>query len=866
MNRNLFQYVGLRHLKMKPTRTILTTIGVSLGIALYVGIAIINRSTLHSFKESIEAVAGKATLIVSAGEAGFPEYRLDLIKKVPGVKYAVPMVESRAYFAGNKDSSETITILGVDLLQEQAVRTYKTTDEQVIDDPLVFLNQPDSIIITRAFAAQHHFKIDSTFALATAHGTKRFTVRGMLSPEGPAKAYGGAIAIMDIDGARMTFGKEGKIDRVDVVTVAGEDIDQVAQRINHAVGSGYRAERPETQNENMERMVKTYQVMLTFFSTLALLVGLFLVTNSVSIAVAERKREIGTLRALGATRGGILTLFLSEAVVMGAMGAFVGAWLGRGLAAVLLSLVTRSMSSQYLTRIDVSTLLFGPGEVLRAVALGATAAFLAALFPAWRATTIDPLEAMRHHEVGENANQQGFFRYSPWIGVGLLSFMGLATWAGLPVRFQWIDTLCQICAILGSALLGPTLVVFLIRLMRPLVLRMGGTISRLAQDNLLRNPRRTGSNVMSLMVGLMLTIMIAIVNVSFRMTITDWFNRILRADLFVSSTGRLISYQTQPQHEDLGPELEKIPGIKMTNGKGAYGIRFIHVTYEGRQLGMKAWDEPDPAANYSILDVQDRTPFQAGRDLYHSPDPTVLVSENFVLHFKKKTGDSLDLDTPSGRSSFRIVGVVVDFAGPEGILYIDRQLYRRIWHDPLVSAFGLNLAPGADLSTVRQEIDRQFGRARNISVTSNAELRDQMVSVIDQSFAYTRAIEGAALLVGLLGLLNTLLISVMERMRELGMLRAVGMSRSQVSKMILQEALVQGALGAVAAVVLGSGIAYLWIKYSLAHVLGWMIHFYFPWLAVGGTVLVGTAVALFAGFFPARRASLLEICEALEYE
>jgi putative ABC transport system permease protein len=864
--RNLFQYVGLRHLRMKPIRTILTTVGVALGISLFIGIEIINRSTLASFKESIDAVAGKTTLSVSAGEAGFPEDRLEIIEKAPGVKHAVPMVNARAYFSGNTDSTETLVILGVDLLREQSVRTYKTSDEQVIDDPLVFLNQPDSIIITHAFARQHGLKLDSTFELATAHGSRKFTVRGMLSPEGPAKAYGGAIALMDIDGARVTFGKENKLDRVDIVTRDGEDVDQVAQKLSSLLGPGYLVERPESQNEAMSRMVKTYQTMLTFFSSLALLVGLFLVTNSVNIAVAERKREIGTLRALGATRVSILALFLSEAVAMGAVGAFIGAWIGRGIASAMVGMVTGSMSSQYLTRIEVSHLMFGPGEVLRAVLLGAGAAFLAALWPSFRATMIQPLEAMRQRELGEDAAQRGFYRYMPWIGAGLLGFMAITTLLGLPARYGAVDGVDQACSMIGAALLGPWMVASFIKLFRPLVLKFGGTVTRLAQDNLLRSPQRTGSNVMSLMVGLILVIMIAVVNASFSQTLNDWFNRVLRADLLISSTGQIISYQTQPIHEDLGLELARIPGVEAGPDRSAYGLRFIHIPYEGHSLGLKAWDEPDPSLHYSTLDVQDRPVADAGRELFHSNVPTVLVSENFVLHFHKKTGDTIQLDTPTGRIDFKIVGVVVDFASPEGILYMDRVNYKKFWRDSLVSVFGVQLARGADLETVRREIDRRFGKSKNLMVVSNTEIKAQLLNTIDKSFGYTRAIEAAALIVGLLGLLNTLLISVMERMRELGMLRAVGMSRSQLSRMILLEAFIQGGFGALAAVILGSMITYLWITHSLAHILGWLIQFHFPWLSIITTVLVGTGVALIAGYFPARRASNLEIREALEYE
>jgi putative ABC transport system permease protein len=346
----------------------------------------------------------------------------------------------------------------------------------------------------------------------------------------------------------------------------------------------------------------------------------------------------------------------------------------------------------------------------------------------------------------------------------------------------------------------------------------------------------------------------------------EWYDRVLHADLIVSSTGRVVSYEAQPLHESLGKELEMIPGVRKGPQRGAYGIRFIHTVYENQQIAIKANDEPDAYLNYSTLDVVDRPVAEAGYELYRSQDPVLMVSENFVLHFNKKTGDRLNLETPSGLVTFRIVGVMRDFASDVGVFYLNRDTYKRLWNDPLVNGFGLQLKAGADPEKVRQEINRKLGQSKSLMVTSNSELREQMVQIIDQTFATTHAVEVAALLVGLLGLLNTLFISVMERMKEIGMLRAVGMSRSQVSQMILQEALFQGGLGALAAVALGGWLAFLWITYSLSHVLGWIVQFHFPWVSVFTTVLIGLVVALLAGFFPARKAADLEITEALDYD
>lgn len=863
--RNLFRYIGFRHLTQKPSRSLLTTLGVGLGVALFIAIQIINSSTLASFQQSIEAMAGKATLTVSAGDAGFPEDRLEVIQQQPGVLHAVPMIESHAYIAGGKGSSETLMILGVDMLKEQSVRTYKTTDEQVIEDPLVFLNQPDSVIVTRSFAASHNLAMDSKFDIATAHGKKTMTVRGLLTPEGPAKAYGGSLAIMDIDGARMTFGKEGKLDRVDVVTADGADVDAVAAGLVQALGAGYKAEKPQTQSANMERLVQSYQKMLSFFSTLALLVGLFLVTNSVSISVAERRKEIGTLRALGGTRRGMLALFLSEATVMGLVGSAVGVFLGRWLASALMGMVSRSMSVQYMTPMKPSEIIFGSTEIVTGMVIGTLAAFMAALWPSVKATTIQPLEAMKRQE---SVNTDGTFKFGfgMYLGFALLVFFSVASLKQWGLHFKALEVFNQVSSMVGAALIGPALVGALLFIFRPTFARLGGTVTRLAKDNLLRSPKRTGSNVMSLMVGLILVIIISTLNISFKNTIMGWFDRVLKSDIIVSSHGKISTFQVTPIHESLALDLAKIEGVVPPVREGQYGFRMIHFQYEGRQLGLKAYDEPAADLNFAIFDVKDRPVSEAGRELYYSPDETVMVSENFSVHFKKKTGDTIEIDTPTGRKPFRVVAQVLDFASPEGVVYMKRDTYKKYWKDHLVSGFGLRVLPGHNVNDVRAAIDRQLGQAKNLMTISNADLRQQIIQDIDESFAYTRAIEGAALLVGLLGLLNTFLISVMERTRELGMLRAVGMSRGQMRSMIIQEALVQGGFGAVVAVALGGWIAYLWITTSLSHVLGWIVEFSFPWMGVVATIFVGIAVTLIAGLYPARRAANLEIREALEYE
>ena len=863
---NLFRYIALRHLMSRPSRAILTTLGVAFGIALYAAIAIINHSTRNSMKESIEAVAGKAKLSISAGVAGFPEDRLEIIRNVPGVKTAVPMIESRAFFEGATESADGLQILGVDLLQETSVRTYKATDQRIIDDPLTFLNQPDSIILTRALAAKRGLKLDSKIRLSTAIGAREFTVRGLLEPEGAAKAYGGTLAIMDIDGARVNFGKENKLDRVDIVPDESMPVESLSGNLRAALGPGYSVERPETQNAQMDQLLDTYQLMLTFFSSLALLVGLFLVMNSISVAVAERKREIGTLRALGATRPMMVILFVVEILGVGATGSALGCVLGSVLARQLSSQVMMSVAAQLQLRIELTRLEFTGGQILFTLLAGTLCSVLAALIPAAKAATVSPLESMKKHAESSSPGEELRSNLMIAAGFGLLLFMSVSMILHWGKIWIGIDLLTKAASVLGAALFGPFLVFLLLRGFLALTRELRFPVLRIAQENLMRSRKRTTANVMALMVGLFLVMLISSVRSSFHDTLTNWLDRIFVADLMVGSNGRFINADVQPIKESILPELLRIPGIRNPGpGRGA-ASRIVPFYFEGSRMALKAVDHYADFYEYRNFPIVGSDRVTTAKSLYESPVPGLLATDSFLRKAKKTVGESVNLDTPSGRIQFKILGLITDFASPQGVIYLNRAVYSKYWGDHLVTAFLLSLEPGSTFDQVKASIDRGPGNQWNLTVISSLEFKNQMQSAIDRSFSYTRAIEWIALLVGMLGLLNTLLISVLERTREIGMLRAIGGTRFQISRMIFLEAVLQGFFGSIVAILLGAYVGKLFIEHSLTTSLGWSVDYHFPKAAVLSTILTGVAVAGIAGFLPARRAAGLQITEALDYE
>ena len=872
MNWTLARLLVFRQIRVSPLRSVLMLLGIALGVSLYTAISLINRSTLASFRESVDAVVGKASLTVSGGETGFLEKTLDELSKIREIRHAVPMTENQTYYEGRDGKYDALQIMGIDLLKETSVRTYRTDDEQIIEDPLVFLNQPDSVILTKEFAARHGLKADDRIKLTTAYGIKNLTVRGLLSPSGPAKAYGGSIGIMDIDGARVTFGKEGRLDRVDLVLRENVDAQSIAPRIQKAIGNGLTVLPPETQSENLTRMVSSFQGMLSFLSLLALLVGLFLVFNSVSVSVAERRREIGTVRALGGRRRLVLMLVLLESSIIGFLSSFLGYVLGKGLAQLLLHNVVTGMSNQFTTTIQVTQIQSGPGDVWRACVAGTLTTALAALLPAWKATRITAVEALKPKGIGEASTtapgKLDIGRARAWFGAAALVYLLIFALLGLGKKYTAIEGLHPPLSVLAAAFVAPPLVIGMIRLIRRFCADDRGLILKIAMENLLRSPRRTSSNVLSLIVGLMLVITIAAVNVSFRQTLVGWADTMGAAgDMLVSQNGRVVQLQVQPLHESLVRELNALTGMAHTADRFARGLRYFKVQFEGLNLAVKAFDPPPaPGAHFKFIDALDLPAREQGSALFYSNEPRVLVSENLVKKLGRGTGSSLDLPTPSGTVTFKIMGVLRDFASPDGVLYMNRDVYKRYWKDSLVTAVAASSADGVSPIELKRQVESTLGRNYGIIAVLNTELIAQLIQTVDEGFLFNYAIQIAALLVGLVGLMNTMLISVIERTREIGLYRAVGMSRAQLSQMILLECFFQGTLGALIAVLLGGYISYVWIIGTLSNLLGWVIRFFFPLEAVWQVFFAGVLVALLAGLIPAWRASKLEIRSALDYE
>src|SRR5436190_6842073 len=339
----LLRLISWPYFRRHVLRTMLTVAGIVLGVALFVGMHTANQSVLAAFSSTVDRIAGKTELQVTAGETGFGEDVLERVQTASTVRVAVPVIE--AVVDTNVKSQGNLLVLGVDMTGDRSLRDYDLAsgDDAVVDDPLVFLAQPDSLILTKEFADKNHFAVNSTITLGTVLGDKAFTVRGIMKSSGLSSAFGGNLAIMDIYAAQKMFGRGRTFDRIDIGVKEGRTIAETQSELRQLLGPGFQVDPPSGRGQQFEAMTAAYSMMVNISSLFALFIGMFIIYNAFAIAVTQRRSEIGILRALGATRGQIRSLFLGESAVAGLVGSLGGLAFGlviaRGIAATIGGLI-----------------------------------------------------------------------------------------------------------------------------------------------------------------------------------------------------------------------------------------------------------------------------------------------------------------------------------------------------------------------------------------------------------------------------------------------------------------------------------------------------------------------------------------------
>jgi putative ABC transport system permease protein len=848
----LLRLISWPYFRRHVLRTALTTAGIVLGVAVFVGMHTANQSVLFAFSRTVDRIAGKTELQVTAGETGFDEEVLEKVQGAESVRVAVPVIE--AVVDSNIKGQGNLLVLGVDMTGDRTLRDYdlESGEDALIDDPLVFLAQPDSIMLAKGFADRNQLTIGDRVMLGTVEGEKQFTVRGVMKSSGLTSAFGGSLAIMDIYAAQRMFGRGRKFDRIDLALQPGYTIAAAEQQLGALLGSGFQVEPPSGRGQQFEAMLAAYSMMVGISSLFALFIGMFIIYNSFAIAVTQRRSEIGILRALGATRRQIRWLFLGESAVTGLIGSLGGLVFGvliaRGIAASIGTLI----ADVYGVAQHADELSTSPALLALALAIGIGTSIVAAVIPARNASRVDPVQALQKGKYQVLSAGESRTRAALGVILGAISIVCLSTGTSRPVFYAG-----YVLAIVVSLLISPLLSLALAKALRPLLKWLRPVEGALAADSLIQSPRRTSASVAALMLSLALVVAFAGMARASYQSIIDWMESALNPELFVIPSQNIVM-RTIRFPPSMAPELAAIPGVERVQM-----VRDARIVFRKTPVMIVAVEVN------SIAETVRRDPVAGDPDdMYRrtAAGEGLMVSDNLAQLQGLTLGEMLEVPAPNGLIRLPIVGIVVDYSDQQGTILMDRSLFIRYWNDDSVNVYRVYVTPGTPPLEVRQRILDTYAGQRQVFVLTNTELKTYILKITDQWFGLTSVQIAVAVLVAILGIVNTLTVSITDRRRELGVLQAVGGLHGQIRRTIWLEALSIGTLGLALGFSLGAVNLYYILQIVHHDIAGMRLDYVFPVGTVLALVPTILGAALVAAIWPAESAVHGSLVEALEYE
>ncbi|MBX7222393.1 MAG: FtsX-like permease family protein [Blastocatellia bacterium] len=854
MQRTLF-FITLKQWRRHKLRLMFTLLGIALGVGVFFAIQTANTTLLSSLTQTIEKMAGKATLQVTANESGVPEEFLDTVRNTPGVLVAEPAIEVIAQAAFETNS--TLLVGGVDTTGNQELYEYQFDQKQTeIGDPLVYLSEPFSILISRKFAAAHNLKEEDKLPLYTSQGRKEFTIRGIFEPTGIGTVFDGQIATMDVYSAQFVFNRGRTFDRIDILTDPNVPVETVLENLRRQLPKGVDVDRPASRGKGIENATTAMRQGMVITSFIALLVGLFIIFNSFIISVNQRWKEIGILRSLGVERSQIARMFLVEALVMGIIGSLLGIGSGYFLAIGAIKLTGNMAASIYGFVSTTQPPEIRLPTVLLSLSIGIVASLVAAWLPARSAAQLNPIAALHNIEIRQQKSIIGWKRVT--FGTAIIVFSMLM----IRVSTAKVGALGQFSyaylILMGFIIVLPKLASVLAKLMRPVMDSLFGTEGILAVDAMISAPGRTTATVGALMVGLMFVFATGAYVDSYKTTVQGWMDRTISTDLIVKPTKDTARSRTYHLSDSLSQRIARIPGVKRLEN-----VRFTTVPYRNDTAAVITLElEGLFARTHGVIDEGDDPALQG--KLIRGEG--VFVSRNFEAKWGLGTGGTIQLESPKGLFERPILGISEDYSSDKGTIFMDRALYLAYWQDPAVDFIDVNIKPGVDPIAFKRELEQTLAGTEQVFIYTNREYKQWIMGLIDGFFVLNYMQMAIAILVAAIGIFNTLSISVSERQRELGVIRAIGGLRGQVRKMILLEAVVIALIGLVTGAMCGVLNTYFLVRMGGMITAGFVIPFRFPISLIFITLPIVIIIALIAAWWPSRRATNLKIVEAIGYE
>jgi putative ABC transport system permease protein len=837
---------GLRDLVRRPLHTGLMVLGVALGVAVVIAVDLANTSASRAFARSTEAVVGRTTHQVLGGPSGLDQRLLRRIRVEGGLRSSAPVVE--AYVTALELDRQPLRVLGLDALSEGPFRAHASRASFPEHGFERLFVEENAVFVGAALAERYRLGVGAAVRVRVQDRVETLVVRGIIRSvdAGEAASLDG-ILLMDVGRAQQLLRMGDRITRVDLVAS-----DEEADRVAALLPPDARIVNARAQADAMGQLTEAFALNLTALSLLALVVGMFLIYNTVMFSVVQRRAVIGTLRLLGVTGEQVIALVLLEVAAASAVGVLLGLGLGWALGQGAVHLVTRTINDLYYV-LSVTGAPLTAVSVVKAVLLGLGAGVLAAVAPALEAARVEPVEALR-----QSRFESGARRLVPRVAFGGVVLAGLGgTLLALAGRSLALSFAGLFAIVLGLALVAPLATVGAMAVAGPLGGRLFGTLGRLAARTVTRSVSRTGVAIAALAVAVSVTIGVSLMIDSFRSTVENWLDLSLRADVFISAPSPGGTRSTPLVSPAVPARVAAVPGVEDVET-----FRRVRVASPlgDVQLAVADSDRPRSAALYRFAEGDPEALWETVKG------GAVLVSEPFAFrHRVPARGGTVALQTDRGLRSFPVAGVFYDYATERGLVLLSRNVYERYWDDRAVSSLGAYVAPGHAIEDVVRDL-REALAGTALQVTPNRALRARALQVFDRTFAVTRALRLLAVIVAFIGVWSALLALQVERTRELATLEVLGLDQRQMWGLTFLETGLMGAVAGLLSLPMGLLLAVILVDVINVRSFGWTMHLETdPWI-FAQAVLVSVTAAVLASVYPLWRLRRRSLAAALRSE
>ena len=896
----VYRLLALRYISHRWNRAALIVVSIALGVATLVSARILNQCLEAAAQDTTTPVGG-ADLYVTNGEAGVLRSLTDEIRaaNIKGVRSVQPLVYDRVSFP--QLDGRVAVLVGVEI-SSQLLRPDNPLKVKITptgEGPLLQLlplwnalsdgeftragelwdRVPGRLVmVTKPIYEEWKRQAKPGKPLLIRHagrdveclpvGVVEFEKDSPLAPLGanfvgmevgqaakvirPAPTEG----TLAVAGVATASGWEleypPRVNRLDVFVEAGIKHEEVQQKLLAIIGNRAKVHTPEDQRRSTQEIVEGLQIGFLVCSAGAMIVGLFLVYNALAVTVAERRPDIGVLRCLGATRLQIILLFSIAAAGLGIIGAALGVPLGMFLAEITLSQFSTELESIFLNP-EVRPTRLTWSNALVAMAAGVATAVFAALVPAIQAASDDPAHVVRRSTGGA----KGVWRLIHRVACAGLISGGLAAILlrhDLPPRVGSIGGMLLV--LIGLLLSAPMVVSFLVALFQPLIRVTCGVTMRLAFDNLSRAPGRTGVVIGALGAGVAMMFQTAGVGRSNEEPVVDWIGQVVQADYFVlAGSMTTANSSNSPMSANVVRDLKALPEVEQT-----VGIRYSRPEYNGTVVYLIAID----AENYAVA-TRARVPtgmpdLERFRDLPGTNN--VLISQNFAQRHGVGVGQTIDLPGPNGPVTVNVIGTIRDYSWSRGTVFMDRARYAKLFGDDLVDICHVFAKPGQSGS---QSVEKYAG-SKGLFVTDKDSLRKFLSELINRVYLLAYLQQIVVGVVAALGVVTALLISVLQRKRELGLLLALGATPGQVLRSVMAEAILMGLFGTALGVLIGLPMEWYVLRVVLMEESGFVFDVVVPWREAMGIAIAAITTATLAGLIPAIHAVRTRIPDAIQWE